>query len=344
MNNQLKEVYQSYWEGANKRPLVAARIPVKTRNIDKTAAWWQSVEAQLEQNEWNLQNTKLYGDAFPICTPDLGPDLFAACLGLELEFGQDTSWAIHNMALCDPQQYQKLEISPDNPYFRKIVELTEAFCEQSRGRFFVGIADLHPGADGLVALRSPQQLCFDAIDFPEFIPKASMDLFQEFKRIFEALFAITTASEQGSSNWMNVWHPAKQYVTSCDFSALISCDMFREQCLEELNAQLDYLDASIFHLDGPGALKHLDTLLALPKLKGVQWVYGAGQPTAAHWLDVLHKIQEAGKIVHIDAYPDDVAPLLKELKPQGLFLNLVGASHEEAREICGGILGRDAVR
>jgi hypothetical protein len=32
---------------------------------------------------------------------------------------------------------------------------------------------------------------------------------------------------------------------------------------------------SLFHLDGPGALKHLDSLLELDALDGIQWVSGA---------------------------------------------------------------------
>ena len=68
---------------------------------------------------------------------------------------------------------------------------------------------------------------------------------------------------------------------------------------EELLAELDWLPASMYHLDGPGALRHLDRLLQMDKLKGVQWVYGAGQPSARYWLDVLKKIQAAGKNIQV---------------------------------------------
>ena len=99
---------------------------------------------------------------------------------------------------------------------------------------------------------------------------------------------------------------------------MISPDMFKEFILPELMEEIEWLDGkTIFHLDGPGALKHLDMLLEIPKLAGIQWVYGAGQPTAAYWVPVLKKIQAAGKLIHIHIVPEDLDVLLEEIKPEG---------------------------
>lgn len=340
MNEKLQALYTSYWSKENHSPLITARIAAEKRDILRDRAWWMSIDEQLAQNEWELENVQCFGDAYPICCPNLGPDLFTACMGLELQFGQDTSWAVHNPGLCDFENYTPPIINTDNVYYKTMLALTEAFCTHSKGRYFVGITDLHPGADGLVALRSPEQLCFDTIEEPELFCRASMDLFAQFKTLYGKLCDITEQYQTGTSNWMGVWHPARAYVTSCDFSAMISKQMFCDLVLDELNAELAYLDASIFHLDGPDALKHIDTLLAIKELKGIQWVYGAGQPTAAHWVSVLQKVQEAGKIIHIDAYPQDVPELLKNLRPEGLLINLVGATVNEAEEIVHMVKGR----
>ena len=53
----------------------------------------------------------------------------------------------------------------------------------------------------------------------------------------------------------------------------------------------------IYHLDGIGELCHLDSVLSLPELNAVQWVYGEGKPGPMHWLDVYKKIRAAGKRV-----------------------------------------------
>ena len=160
-----------------------------------------------------------------------------------------------------------------------------------------------------------------------------MQLFEVFKKITDELYSITTRNLKGSSNWMGIWHPEKWYVTSSDFMCMISNDMFNEFILPELIAELDYLDASVFHLDGPGALKHLAALLKIPKLKGIQWVYGAGQPTASHWIPVLKKIQAAGKMIHVTIIPEDLDVLLEELSPEGVMYCVNVGNEEEAIDI-----------
>lgn len=138
MNENLQELYTQYWNCENRRPLFTARIPDgPAPNLVHDRAWWMSVDAQLTKNEWELEHVLHIGDAYPLMCPNLGPDLFAACMGLELEFGQDTSWAVHDPDLCDPENYRAPVIDSGNIYYRKICELTAAFCEHSRGRYFV---------------------------------------------------------------------------------------------------------------------------------------------------------------------------------------------------------------
>jgi len=61
------------------------------------------------------------------------------------------------------------------------------------------------------------------------------------------------------------------------------------------------LGHSFYHLDGVGQLPHLDALLAIPELEGVQWVMGDGQPDAEHWGHVYRKIRAAGKLLQVSA-------------------------------------------
>ena len=76
--------------------------------------------------------------------------------------------------------------------------------------------------------------------------------------------------------WVNLWFPGKGYPVQNDFTCLISASMYGEFFLEELVNEINYLDYSIYHLDGPDALKHLDMILEIPRLNAVQWVPGAG--------------------------------------------------------------------
>ena len=225
-------------------------------------------------------------------------------------------------------------LNTENIYYKKMEEITKAAVEDGKDKYIVGITDLHPGADALVALRGPQELCFDVYDNPEFIKQGVMELLPGFCREYERLYQMTTKYQKGSTNWMRLWHPGKWYVPSSDFSCMISSDQYEELLVEEIEKEVDYLDASIYHLDGPDALRHLDRILQIPKLDGVQWVYGAGQRTASHWMDVIKKIQNAHKCLVLDVKAHELKVMLENVAPEGVFYSVSGVRDEtHAREL-----------
>ena len=54
----------------------------------------------------------------------------------------------------------------------------------------------------------------------------------------------------------------------------------------------------------PDPALHLGSLLSIPELKGIQWVYGDGKPDYCHWTHVYRKIREAGKLVQLYGGPE----------------------------------------
>lgn len=320
-NTQQKFV--EYWNKENHdRPLISITAPKdgykpKLLTIpDNIEERWMNFEYVIKSCREAFASTFYGGEAFPQLWPNLGPDIFGAILGCDLEFGEHTSWAGHIVKNWD--DFKEFKFNPESKWWKKIKQLTQMAVDDSKGDYFVGITDLHPGADGLAALRGPQELCYDLIDCPDEVKRANMQILDVFKIVYEELYSITRKNIEGTSTWMGIWHPNKCYPVSSDFICMISQEMFKDFILEELEEEIAFLDASIFHLDGPGALKHLDALLQIPGLDGIQWVYGAGQPTAVHWIPVLKKIQEAGKLIQVYVEPSDLPVLLEELKPEGV--------------------------
>jgi len=343
-----QQKFEEYWNRENHdRPLIAiqgtkeCRSAPRVKAPDKLSDRWLDGEYIVARSREHFSGTYFGAEAFPNLWPNLGPDLFGAILGDELEFSKDTSWSRH--LLDDWDDVNGFSLDPENRWLKAITALTTIVVEEAHGDYFVGMTDLHAGADGLVSLRGPENLCCDLIDRPEAVERAILDLFEVLKEVHNRLSAITRAYQTGSADWLGVWHPGRALVTSCDFMGMISSDAFQRFVRPELLLELDWLDASIFHVDGPSALRHLDSLLAIPALDGIQWCYGAGQPTAAHWIPVLQRIQASGKLIHITVSPSDIQPLLENLKPEGLFLDInpmpndiSGTFHfeeEEARDI-----------
>lgn len=337
---KIQERFLKYWARENHdRPILAIEAPrnhagkMPESRHSSLKERWMDIEYMLKKANWKMQNTRYYGEAFPAYSPDLGPDLFASCYHTEIRFGEATSWSLPWMTDADVESYKEFAFDKQNEYYEKIIEMTKAAAEDGKDKYIVGITDLHPGADGLVSMRGPQNLCYDTLDYPEFIEKGVWDLNKGFEEIYSELYALTTKYQKGSTCWMNVWHPERWYPVSCDFSCMISTDMYEELMAEEIEKETEYLDGSIYHLDGPGALKHLDRILKMPSLGGVQWVYGAGQPTASHWIPVIKKIQAAGKCVHIQVEPYELEIMLKEIEPEGVMYNITAKSEEEAEEL-----------
>ena len=106
--------------------------------------------------------------------------------------------------------------------------------------------------------------------------------------------------------------------------------MFDRFVRKDIEAEINWLDRSVFHLDGPQALRHLDTLLAMPRVHAIQWVPGANSGPAMQWVPILRRIQAAGRAIHMTVEPDEVLPLLGALDPRGILLQTRVDSEDEA--------------
>lgn len=129
---------------------------------------------------------------------------------------------------------------------------------------------------------------------------------------------------------MGIWSEAPATDLQCDFSCMISPAMFDDLFLPPLRQQTEWVGRTVYHLDGPNAIRHLDSLLLLPRLSGIQWVPGAGARPMSEWLELLKRILDAGKLLYISCEPNEVEILLKSLPHRGLLLDTRCGSREEA--------------
>ncbi len=92
------------------------------------------------------------------------------------------------------------------------------------------------------------------------------------------------------------------------------------------------MEANIYHLDGPDALRHLDSLLDIPELNVIQWTYGAGNEPASRWMPIYQKCQAAGKGLQIGLGTDELDYFMENLKPNGLWISVFGIESREHGE------------
>lgn len=339
--HQTRNRFAAWWHGLvlDRPPVtlhVTPRRPYHGPAGDHASARerWLDVEYQVEHAISDMVRRDYLGDAFPHFVPDVGPELAGTLLGCELSFTEDTSWSepiIHDIR----QWAELLEREPDftGPYWRAIEQMTDLAIERAHGRYLVGVTDLHGAFDTMAALRDPQQLCLDLADDPELIREVSLRLAGVFREAFDRLWARIRAAGMGCTTWAPLYHDGPAYLPSCDFWCMLGPDVARDLVLPSITEEMTGLEHSLFHLDGPDALRHLDLLLALPQLDAVQWVYGAGAGPATRRLDVYRRIIDAGKSVQVIAPAAEALTILEQLGPHGLWLSVTDpfASADEAR-------------
>ena len=307
------------------------QVPPPLSHHADSAARWTDAGYQAELALANLSNRVFMGDSLPIAWPNLGPEIFSALYGCPLHFGDwGTSWT--DPILHDWSQAGALRLDWDGPLLRKLLEMTDALLEAGRGKFIVGMTDWHPGGDAVAAFRDPQELAVDLIEHRDELQALLARLEGDYFRLYDLFYDKLRAAGQPITSWTPLISEGKYYIPSNDFSIMISPRQFNEFFLPGITRECQFLDRSIYHLDGPGALRHLDAILAIPELDALQWVCGAGREGFAQWAWVYRKAQAAGKGIQVICRLSEIPEIMQTLSPRGLYLAVDGVPDRESGE------------
>jgi len=97
------------------------------------------MEYLVESAEAHMEATYYAGEAIPVFRPDLGADVFAACLGAPLEYTEHTTWAKETIA--DWEEAPSFEIDEDSFTWKWHHDVYRMAAERAAGRYFVAAPD-----------------------------------------------------------------------------------------------------------------------------------------------------------------------------------------------------------
>lgn len=341
--NETRKAWNHYWNGELylKRPLIvgACDKPGSTPLPEKENPFFEHYYRKLTR-DWDnylrdidrwLECVEFPCETIPFFAPDFGPDQFAAFCGASIKYdphSPGTNWV--EPIVKDWSDFH-LHIDPNNIYWKNILELSRKMAIHSRGRYLVGVCDIHGNADVLSALRSPEKLCLDFYDNPTLVAERMREARRLFPVVYDGLYqAGGMNTDTGSLGWIPFWCEGKFASIQCDFICMVSPEIGRKYIIPALAEEASFLDHCAYHLDGPGALPHLDDILAIKDIDVIQWVSGAGQKPMWEWLDVLKKCQAARKGLQIYGIPiEQIKALHKELDPTGIVYCVWGYSRDE---------------
>lgn len=273
------------------------------------------------------------GDAVPFFMPNFGPDIFAAFLGADLRFAREngTSWA---KPIVSDWTSEGLRLDqPRGCWWEEALDFAALIRRIGEGKFGAAAWDIHPNLDALAALRGAENLCTDLIDRPDEVEGALDQVTRAFEAAYDGLFCASGMDDTGSSTWLPFYAEGKFAAVQCDFVCMISPEQARRFLYPYLEREVAHLDQCCYHLDGPGALVHLDDILAIERIHSIQWVPGSGNPPVIEWMDLLKKIQDFGKSLYIAATPEEVRAYHRELRPEMVFYDVWAPSQSEAESL-----------
>ncbi len=279
-----------------------------------------------------FENTYFAGEAHPVIWTNFGTAGHAKYFkNAKYQFSKNTVW--YDASLNDGEIP---EYMGDESILKVEKKCMEYLSREGMGKYLVSVPDNCGTIDALEHLRGSNDLLMDFIDDPDWVKECILAIHDGYIRSGEEIFQILRENNEGGSShgWMMTWSPGKHQQLQVDFSAMISPEMYEEFAMIELKKASEWLDHSIYHLDGQEQIRHLDLILSLPKINMIQWTPVAGQPPTSEFIPVLKRIQKAGKGLVLFPKKYELNVLLEELSPKGLYLIVNDAENEtEARDI-----------
>ena len=323
---RVEQAWTAWWAGELERPLVMIegvepRAGLHLSNIldlgppASTFPLNRPADEVLDYYQVRLEAKRFYGDAWPKWWPNFGAGIAAGFLGSRVNDTTETTW----FEPAGKVKIQDLDLTfdPDNAWWQRVRELTRRAVERWGDCVSVGHSDLGGNLDILASLLSTERLLFDLHDHPKEVACLASSLTRLWLRYYDELHAIIAPAGRGTTPWAAIWSPARCYMLQSDFAYMISPRMFERFVLPDLATCCEELDHAFYHLDGKGQLPHLDMLLSLERLRGIQWIPGDGQPSPEGWLPVLQRIRDAGKLCQLYVTPAGARTIAREVGGRG---------------------------
>ena len=321
---RVAERFEAWWghDCIDRPVLIAAADTNSARPISKRLELLDDPPRWLSTKFADMLQWHRVGDTLPAVRVDFGPVMLGGLLGGRTEFSSNTTWTHRLIDGDDWCGEPEWTLSDDQPWFRLLRTLTELLAEHAKGRYLVCTPDLGGSCDVLLNLRGSSGLCLDVLERPDRVRAAVDAIYAAWHKAFTQLYRSTLPRGAGLIHWLGLWSNRPYMIPACDFCCMIGPREFESVCLPDIERQARTVGRAVFHLDGPGAPRHIDALLSVDALDAIQFTPGAASPSALAWVDMFRKIQARGKSVLVICPARELLELCERLSPQGLAIVL----------------------
>ena len=320
----IEQAWTEWWAGELRRPIVviskgARIVQADPREFTREFIEETPLDEVVDYYQSRLEGVQYYADALPTFFPS-----WVGLSGSRTKVDPETL-TVWSMA-DEPVPFEDMHptYNPDHVRSRAMQFRIRA-VERWRDRVTISPASLMVGLHGLMSSRGTHQLLLDLYESPDEVIRVSKELTDVAIRHYEeSCDIIKNTGNRGTTDWLPLWSPQRHHMFQCDFICMISPKMFEQFALSDLDRCFQRTDHAFYHLDGPGAIPHLDMLLSLESLHGVQWNPAPQKPRASDWIPLLKRIKDGGKLCLVSTDPDGARQIVREIGGRGVCL-IVGS-------------------
>ncbi len=299
---------------------------------------YAGAEWRAARNHCSFARALFPAEVLAVADCNMGPGSLALALGSDPTFADGTVWFNSFMEHDEkPELRPPLRFNPESKWWKVTEDMLRRSVALGRGKYIVGCPDLIENLDILASLRGTQRLLLDMAERPGWVAEKADEINEAWFEAYDRVYDIIKLSDGSSAfSAFALWGPGKVAKVQCDASAMFSPAMFNKLVLPALTRQCDWLDHSMFHLDGHQCICHLDALLAIESLDAVEWTTDPQVPKGGSpvWYDMYRRIIEAGKSVQaIGVTRAELLPLLDAVGPKGLYVMMDFANEAEVEEV-----------
>ncbi|HBC89669.1 MAG TPA: hypothetical protein DCZ94_22245 [Lentisphaeria bacterium] len=332
----VKKRWDRFWEGKPQelRPVYALRLPKKGVKETQIPEGGELIKGDIKDigdriEKW-AETHEFFGDLVPHFRVQYGPDHFAALLGTELELvngNAATSWPIHFVEDWDKTE---IHLHTEGFWWNRTIECIRELRKRFDDRLVIAPPNLQGGLDCLCAMRGAEMLSVDLMECPEAVARALRKVDRCFIEAWRILSKEADIDKYGTvtRHWM--YSSGNLAVPQCDFSCMISADMFRKFGMPSLICESEVLEQAVYHLDGPDAIRHLEDICTVKKISVIQWQPGAGEAATTDWTDLHVKIDRLGKGQIVDGPAEKVLKIAERINNPRVFCLVRVETRDEA--------------
>ena len=332
---QAQQNWAAFWRGQLRRPILQIVVPRPDHQRARNPYPFRPDRDPLAQAEQALafaRDYEYFGEAIPNVMMEFAPEQFAAFLGAPLHFDPEqpgTGWVL---PFVRDWKESPIQLQRQSDTWRKTIDFIRVFRRVCDPYLLVDAPVLSAGLDALAAIRGPEKLLVDLLDTPACVAAALAQVRRAYHEVVEELARELSWDQRGSCNWLGMYHPRRINTLQCDFSCMISADLFRAFQVPCLVDEARHYDAAAYHLDGPQAVHHLPEICRLDAIQVVQYVPVPSE-SPAHIESVYEQTLQLGKGIIRPATCQQALDIWRRWPDRQLIFSMWLPNRDEAQRV-----------